>query len=133
MCLVGVFLVGVGCCAAPYEGGLLMGLRSSLFFPFFRGGPLSNPSGGCRFSDLMGRKDRCECAPTDNDAKRCFWLTFDQQAFIAASLRTEDELHKMFRERLVWENPSDIALLRSKGLLTRIYGPQVRPKARALV
>ena len=82
----------------------------------------------------MGRKDRCECAPTENDAKRCFWLSFDQQAFIAASLRTQDELRKMFRERLVWDNPSDIALLRSKGLLTRIYGPQVRqPKARALV
>jgi hypothetical protein len=74
----------------------------------------------------MGRKDRCECAPTDQDARRCFWLSFDQQAFIAASLKTEDELRMMFRERLVWENPADIALLRSKGLLTRIYGPQVR-------
>jgi hypothetical protein len=45
---------------------------------------------------------------------------------VAASLKTEDELRQMFRERLVWENPADIALLRSKGLLTRIYGPQVR-------
>lgn len=33
----------------------------------------------------------------------------------------------MFHNRMVWNNPEDVSLLRSKGLLTRIYAPQVRP------
>ena len=31
-----------------------------------------------RFSDLKSRRDRCDCAPTDEDAKRCFILPFDR-------------------------------------------------------
>lgn len=31
-----------------------------------------------RFSDLKSRRDRCDCAPTDADAKRCFILPFDR-------------------------------------------------------
>lgn len=31
-----------------------------------------------RFSDLKGRRDRCDCAPTEEDAKRCFILPFDR-------------------------------------------------------
>jgi len=31
-----------------------------------------------RFSDLKSRRDRCDCAPTEEDAKRCFILPFDR-------------------------------------------------------
>ena len=31
-----------------------------------------------RFSDLKARRDRCDCAPTEEDAKRCFILPFDR-------------------------------------------------------
>ncbi len=31
-----------------------------------------------RFADLKARRDRCDCAPTDADAKRCFILPFDR-------------------------------------------------------
>lgn len=31
-----------------------------------------------RFADLKSRRDRCDCAPTDADAKRCFILPFDR-------------------------------------------------------
>lgn len=31
-----------------------------------------------RFSDIKSRRDRCDCAPTDDDAKRCFILPFDR-------------------------------------------------------
>lgn len=29
-------------------------------------------------SDLKARRDRCDCAPTEEDAKRCFILPFDR-------------------------------------------------------
>ena len=31
-----------------------------------------------RFGDLKSRRDRCDCAPTEEDAKRCFILPFDR-------------------------------------------------------
>ena len=31
-----------------------------------------------KFEDLKSRRDRCDCAPTDEDAKRCFILPFDR-------------------------------------------------------
>lgn len=31
-----------------------------------------------RFSDLKARRDRCDCAPTEADAQRCFILPFDR-------------------------------------------------------
>ena len=31
-----------------------------------------------RFEDLKSRRDRCDCAPTEDDAKRCFILPFDR-------------------------------------------------------
>ena len=31
-----------------------------------------------RFEDLKSRRDRCDCAPTEEDAKRCFILPFDR-------------------------------------------------------
>ena len=31
-----------------------------------------------RFQDLKSRRDRCDCAPTEEDAKRCFILPFDR-------------------------------------------------------
>ncbi|KAL2923460.1 Glycosyltransferase-like KOBITO 1, partial [Bienertia sinuspersici] len=31
-----------------------------------------------RFSDLTSRRDRCNCKPTEEDVKRCFYLKFDR-------------------------------------------------------
>ena len=31
-----------------------------------------------RLDDLKSRRDRCDCAPTEEDAKRCFILPFDR-------------------------------------------------------
>ena len=31
-----------------------------------------------QFKDLKARRDRCDCAPTEEDAKRCFILPFDR-------------------------------------------------------
>lgn len=31
-----------------------------------------------RFGDLKSRRDRCDCAPTEEDAERCFILPFDR-------------------------------------------------------
>jgi hypothetical protein len=35
-----------------------------------------------RFDDLKSRRDRCDCAPTEEDAKRCFILPFDRMVRI---------------------------------------------------
>ena len=35
-----------------------------------------------RFEDLKSRRDRCDCAPTEEDAKRCFILPFDRAVCI---------------------------------------------------
>lgn len=32
-----------------------------------------------RFEDLNSRRDRCDCAPTEEDVKRCFILAFDRE------------------------------------------------------
>jgi len=44
-----------------------------------------------RFSDLKARRDRCDCAPTEEDAKRCFILPFDRmvRAIAAAAQHVE--------------------------------------------
>lgn len=83
-----------------------------------------------RLSDLLSRRDRCECAPTQSGAEKCFWLEFDKETFVAASLKTEPELRRMFRERLVWDDPDLNADLISKGLLSRVHTPSVRPPPR---
>ena len=36
-----------------------------------------------RFEDLKSRRDRCDCAPTEDDAKRCFILPFDRSVSLA--------------------------------------------------
>lgn len=51
---------------------------------------------------------------------------------MAASLKTDAELRQMFRERLVWDNPSAISSLRAKGLVQRIYAPSVRSVVAAM-
>jgi hypothetical protein len=78
-----------------------------------------------RFDDLKSRRDRCDCAPTDEDAKRCFILPFDRAAFLAASLKSDADLLAWFRERLVWNDPDTVADLLKAGLFVRIYAPQV--------
>ncbi|KAL2923448.1 Glycosyltransferase-like KOBITO 1, partial [Bienertia sinuspersici] len=45
-----------------------------------------------RFSDLTSRRDRCNCQPTKEDVKRCFWLEFDRAAFIIASTETQERM-----------------------------------------
>ena len=35
-----------------------------------------------RFADLKARRDRCDCAPTEADAKRCFILPFDRMVHL---------------------------------------------------
>ena len=37
-----------------------------------------------RFDDLKSRRDRCDCAPTEEDAKRCFILPFDRMVRLRA-------------------------------------------------
>jgi hypothetical protein len=78
-----------------------------------------------RFSDLKSRRDRCDCAPTEEDAKRCFILPFDRMAFLEASLRSDGELLDWFRQRLVWSDSAVVNDLLKKGLFMRIYEPQL--------
>jgi hypothetical protein len=78
-----------------------------------------------RFADLKARRDRCDCAPTEADAKRCFILPFDRMAFLAASLKSDEELMDWFRQRLVWNDPAVVKDLVKNGLFYRIYTPQV--------
>ena len=40
-----------------------------------------------RFDDLKSRRDRCDCAPTEEDAKRCFILPFDRMVSPGAASR----------------------------------------------
>ena len=54
------------------------------------------------------------------------------QAFLAASLKTDAELLKWFRDRLVWNEPETVVDLLKNGLFVRLYEPQVRrPIARS--
>lgn len=78
-----------------------------------------------RFSDLKSRRDRCDCAPTKEEVTKCFILDFDRQAFIEASLRSDEELMEFFRERLVWDNQKDVDELLNIGLFGRLYEPQL--------
>lgn len=48
------------------------------------------------------------------------------QAFLAASLKSDEELWKWFRERLIWDDPAVVQDLLRNGLFYRIYTPQVR-------
>lgn len=78
-----------------------------------------------RFGDLRSRRDRCDCAPTEEDAKRCFILPFDRMAFLEASIKNDTELLEWFRQHLVWSDPVIVNDLLKKGLLLRIYEPQL--------
>jgi len=78
-----------------------------------------------RFADLISRRDRCDCKPTKEDAERCFILPFDRLAFLEASLKTDAELMKFFRERLVWDNKETVIELLRKGLFVRLYEPML--------
>jgi hypothetical protein len=41
-------------------------------------------------------------------------------------MKTDDELMKWFRDRLVWNEPDTVIDLLKSGLFVRIYAPQVR-------
>ena len=47
------------------------------------------------------------------------------QAFLAASLKSDEELMDWFRQRLVWNDPAIVKDLVKNGLFYRIYTPQV--------
>lgn len=47
------------------------------------------------------------------------------QAFLAASLKTDEELFQWFKERLVWSDPDVVDGLVKNGLFIRAYAPQV--------
>lgn len=47
------------------------------------------------------------------------------QAFLAASLKTDDELLDWFNERLVWNDQSVVSEMLKNGLFVRIFAPQV--------
>ncbi len=53
-------------------------------------------------------------------------LRYLLQAFLAASLKTDAELLKWFRDRLVWNEPETVVDLLKNGLFVRLYEPQVR-------
>ena len=48
------------------------------------------------------------------------------QAFLAASLKTDDELLDWFNERLVWNDQGVVTDMLKNGLFVRIFAPQVR-------
>jgi hypothetical protein len=78
-----------------------------------------------KFSDLTSRRDRCGCKPTKEDVKRCFMLEFDRAAFIIASTASQEEMRRWYKEHVVWTDKELNLKLMRKGLLTRIYAPQV--------
>ena len=45
-----------------------------------------------RLDDLKSRRDRCDCAPTEEDAKRCFILPFDRMVSPGAASCASDIL-----------------------------------------
>lgn len=49
------------------------------------------------------------------------------QAFLAASMKSDEELIGWFRERLVWNDPAVVMDLLKNGLFVRLYTPQVMP------
>ena len=53
-----------------------------------------------------------------------------EQAFMAASLKSDEELVDWFRQRLVWDDPAVVVDLLKRGLFSRIYTPQVGRKGR---
>ncbi len=59
----------------------------------------------------------------DSLYKSGFWLL---QAFLAASLKTDDELLDWFNERLVWNDQGVVTEMLKSGLFVRIFAPQVR-------
>ena len=97
-----------------------------------------------KYSDLKGRRDRCDCAPTEEDTRRCFMLPFDRevslredliwrkkfglwcwQAFIKSSLLSDKDLHKFFIDHLIWKNATVNFEMMKNGLLIREHTPQV--------
>lgn len=78
-----------------------------------------------RFFDVMNRRDRCDCAPTEEDVKRCFFLDFDREVFVTSSVQPRDQVEKFFHERLVWANATLVRELLKVGLLERISEPQL--------
>lgn len=60
-----------------------------------------------RFEDLKSRRDRCDCAPTEDDAKRCFILPFDRSVswLIWTHLMP---LSPLFREQNINQSSPDV-------------------------
>lgn len=52
-------------------------------------------------------------------------LRVQLQAFLAASLKNDEELLGWFNERLVWNDPAVVTEMLKNGLFVRIFAPQV--------
>ena len=52
-------------------------------------------------------------------------LAWCLQAFLAASLKSDEELMGWFKERLIWSDPAVVNDLTKSGLFVRIFAPQV--------
>ena len=48
-------------------------------------------------------------------------------------MRSDEELIRWFRERLVWNDPATVTDLLKNGLFVRLYEPQARPSAHHVV
>lgn len=67
----------------------------------------------------------CDC----NFAVLQTWLEWQVQAFLAASLKNDEELLGWFNERLVWSDTAVVTEMLKNGLFVRIFAPQVCCKA----
>jgi hypothetical protein len=71
-----------------------------------------------KFDDLKSRRDRCDCAPTEDDAKRCFILPFDRMvrhllhAWWSSNCRSIDhKFHLAGIRRNIFRAPVDMQRL----------------------
>ena len=67
----------------------------------------------------------CACSPDAVSAMLDNTFMCVLQAFLAASLKTDDELLGWFNERLVWNDQGVVSDLLKNGLFVRIFAPQV--------
>lgn len=78
--------------------------------------------------------DVMPCPPSPCEGKGILWRDRQNlrtsktllQAFLAASLKTDDELIGWFKERLVWDNTETVVEMLKSGLFVRAYEPQAR-------
>lgn len=55
-----------------------------------------------KYSDLKGRRDRCDCAPTEEDTRRCFMLPFDREVMRPVLSQIFYFFHRPSSKALCW-------------------------------